>query len=605
MRLRRTIAIAAVLAAAAGLAACTSSTKVVKHSSAVVAIAQPFTSYNDNTSYGSTTVNQEIAYATNSQFVYYDRDSRLIEDTSFGTVKRIGASDSADDPLAVRYTVTRGVTWSDGVRVSRADLLLAWAANSGALNTPGFDGRTYLNGTALTATGAYRKAFPPGVVWFDGRTSAGLQHVTKLPTMGANGRSITLNYDDFYVDWKSALEIGVAAHIVGERAFGLTSASKADAAVVDAITTDDHVALAKLAKVWNSAFAVRGGKLDPALLVSDGPYTISSVDAGGSVTMTANPRYTGSHRPHIATITARVIPSAKQQISALAAGSVDIITPQATAATSSLIINLPKITISSGLDAAFEHIDLRFSGGRSKAFEDPLVRQAFLKVVPRRQIVSKVAGSVQEEATARSSFMFFPGTTDYTAAIADNGSSLYANVDLLGAKALLAKARQPHPAVCILYDSANATRAAEFTLIRQSAAQAGFRVSNCSSADWSAKLSKDGTWDAALMSWRSTTSAITDSTPRLHSGGSIENYSHYSSPVTDKLLDTLATTTSDSGQAQLLTAIDTQLFADGYGLPLFQQPSLTAFRTTVTGIRRSPFPPGVFWNVWEWRAAQQ
>lgn len=591
---------AAVIAVASVLTACTTTTKVVKHSAATIAIAQPFTSYNAQVSSGATAVNQELSYATNAQFVYYDRDSKLVADTSFGTVKRVASAATSDSPLSVRYTVNKGVTWSDGVRVSRADLLLAWAANSGALNTAGFDGRKY-----LTATGDYKPGFPKDVVWFDGQSASGLQHVVKLPTMGENGRSITLRYDDFYVDWKSALEIGVPAHIVAEKAFGLTSAAKADAALVDAITSDDHAALSKVAKAWNTGFTVRKGTIDPALLVGDGPYRISAVGASGSVTMTANPKYTGSHRPHIETVTARVIPSARAQIAALAAGTVDIITPQATATTSGLLINLPKITISSGLDAGFEHIDLQFSGSRSGAFDSALVRQAFLRVVPRRQIVAKVAGSVEEEATARSSFMFFPGTAGYSAAILSNGSTAYTNVDILGAKALLRQARQPHPAVCILYDPANATRAAEYALIRTSAAQAGFRVSDCSGPNWSSKLTQKGQWDAALLSWRSTTSAITSSNARLHSGVAPANYNHYASPVTDKLLDTLAQTTGTAGQTQLLTAIDTQLFADGYGLPLFQQPSLTAFRTTVTGIRRSPFPPGVFWNIWQWRSTQQ
>ncbi|HEY4267392.1 MAG TPA: ABC transporter substrate-binding protein [Galbitalea sp.] len=598
MRVRRAVAVVAVIAVASVLTACTTTTKVVEHSSATVAIAQPFSSYNAQVSSGATSVNQQLAYATNAQFEYYDRDSKLIADTSFGTVKRVTPAATSDSPLSVRYTVNRGVTWSDGVRVSRADLLLAWAANSGALNTAGFDGRSY-----LSPTGQYKRVFPKDVVWFDGQVSAGLQHVVKLPTTGANGRSITLSYDDYYVDWKSALEIGVPAHVVAEKAFGITSAAKADAALVDAISRDDHVALAKVAKVWNTAFAVRGGKIDTALLVSDGPYRISSVDASGSVTMKANPRYTGSHRPHIETVMARVIPTARAEVAALAAGAVDIITPQATATTSALLINLPKITISSGLDAGFEHIDLQFAGSRSGAFDSLLVRKAFLKVVPRKQIVAKVAGSVEEEATARSSFMFFPGTTDYTAAIASNGSSAYASVDVLGARALLRQAHQQHPSVCILYDPSNGTRAAEYALIRQSAALAGFRVSDCSSANWSSKLRHAGEWDAALLSWRSTNSAVAGSNARLHSGTSADNVNHYASPVTDKLLDTLAQTTSDAGQTQLLTQIDTQLFADSYGLPLFQQPSLTAFRTTVTGIRRSPFPPGVFWNIWQWRTA--
>jgi peptide/nickel transport system substrate-binding protein len=583
--------VAAVVCATALLSACTPQPQVVKHSTATVGIAQPFTSYNPQTSYGDSAVNEQISYATNAQFVYYDNDSRLIPDTSFGTVREVSAS-----PLKVKYTVNTGVKWSDGVRVSRADLLLAWAANSGALNTAGFDPRGY-----LASDGRFTKSLPAGVVWFDGRTTGGLQYAKSRPTLGSDGRSLTLNYDQFYVDWKTAFEIGLPAHIVAEKAFGLASATKADAALVTAILTGDTAKLAKLARVWNTAFTLRAGKLDPALLVGDGPYTVSGVDAEGSVTLTANPRYTGDHRPRIETITARVLSTTQRQIDALRSGAADIITPRATAATAQALVNLPKITIQSGYDASFEHLDLQFSHSRDGSFDDPLVRQAFLKVVPRQKIVDQVAGTIQEEAAPRSSFMLFPGTSAYTAAVADNGSKAYATVDVAAARGLLARAHDPHPVVCVLYDPTNAIRVAEFSLIRDSAKQAGFRVTDCSSPGWASELGKPGAYDASIFGWRSTTSAVTEPTARLHSGVSSENYNFYASPVTDALLDTLSHTTDAAGQTQLLTEIDRQLFTDGYGLPLFQLPSLTAFRTTVAGIRPSPFAPGVFWNIWEWR----
>jgi peptide/nickel transport system substrate-binding protein len=126
-------------------------------------------------------------------------------------------------------------------------------------------------------------------------------------------------------------------------------------------------------------------------------------------------------------------------------------------------------------------------------------------------------------------------------------------------------------------------------------------VTDCSSTNWASELGTKGAYDASLFGWKSTSSAVTAPTARLHSGESSENYNFYASPVTDKLLDTLSHTTDAAGQTELLTEIDRQLFTDGYGLPLFQLPSLTAFRTTVTGIQRSPFAPGVFWNIWEWR----
>jgi peptide/nickel transport system substrate-binding protein len=591
MKAGRAAAVAVLAVLAMTVTACTAEPRVVKHSAVAVAVTEPFTSYNAETSFGATTSNEEIAYATNSNFVYYDDNSKLHADTSFGTVREVGSS-----PLRVNYAVKQGVKWSDGVRVSNADLLLAWAAGSGALNTVGFDPRKF-----VAANGSIMSSFPKDVVWFDDRTPGGLQYAKALPTPGANHRSMTLNYDSFYIGWKSALEIGLPAHIVAEKAFGLTSASEADAALVAAIKTNDTTRLALVSRVWNSAFNVSAGKLDPVLLVGNGPYKISAVDADGSVTLVANKRYSGTHRPRIATITTRVLANAKKQVAALNAGTVDVITPAATSATVKALIDLKKITIASGYDASFEHLDLQFSHSKSGTFDNPVLRAAFLKAVPRAQIVNQVAGSIQEETSPRASFTLFPGTADYQAAIADNGSQAYASVDVSAASALLKSVKAPHPTVCILFDSANPTRAAEFALIKASEEKAGFNVTDCSSPTWLSQLGKPGAYDASIFAWRSTSSAVTMATPRLHSGDLGQNYNFYSSPVADKLLDTLAQTTGSAQQNEIMTEIDRQLYSDGYGLPLFQLPSLTAFRTTVAGIKRSPFTPGVFWNIWDWR----
>src|SRR5690606_4762831 len=127
--------------------------------------------------------NSQVLQATSSRFVAYDADSELVPDTSFGTFRLL-----SNDPLTVRYTIADGVTWSDGVPVDAADLLLAWAANSGALNTPDFDDSSYID----EETGRYGSPFPPDVVHFDGATSEGLQYVTELPQLSDDGRSLTL-----------------------------------------------------------------------------------------------------------------------------------------------------------------------------------------------------------------------------------------------------------------------------------------------------------------------------------------------------------------------------------------------------------------------------
>ena len=93
-----------------------------------VAWNQPFYSYNGNTSFGNATANNNIIYSTNSGFNYYNDVPELVQDTSFGSYELV-----SEDPLIVKYTIADGVKWSDGTAVDAADLLLNWAALSGAL----------------------------------------------------------------------------------------------------------------------------------------------------------------------------------------------------------------------------------------------------------------------------------------------------------------------------------------------------------------------------------------------------------------------------------------------------------------------------------------
>src|SRR3990170_3158408 len=156
---------AAVAAAVLAVTGCTGQVEVVDGTEVTVATSQAFYSYNGNTSYGSNpTANGAIIAATNSQFVSYDAVPELVADESFGTVDVV-----SEDPLTVEYTIADGVTWSDGVPVDAADLLLAWAANSGALNTPDFDDSQYLD----PATQQYTEDFPKDVVFFDGSSGGG------------------------------------------------------------------------------------------------------------------------------------------------------------------------------------------------------------------------------------------------------------------------------------------------------------------------------------------------------------------------------------------------------------------------------------------------
>jgi peptide/nickel transport system substrate-binding protein len=567
----------------------------VKGSSISVGTAQPFFSLNDATSYGSTLGNSEIVAATSSGFTYYNAAPELTTDPSFGTITKI-----SDDPLVVRYTVADGVRWSDGTPVDAADLLLNWAAVSGALNDPDFDRTLLVDPT----TGEFTKNLPAGTVFFDSGTDPehprGVSLVSATPEVSSDLKSITMHYDAPYVDWASAFpSAGRPAHVVATHALGIADAQRAKDAVIAAITTDDTATLSTLSDTWNTAFNFDGMPDSPDLLISNGPYVVTDSVAGQYVTLTANPEYSGSRRPAIEEVVVRTITDPLAAVQALSNDAVQVITPQPTAEVVSVLQQVDA-TILSGSSGSYEHLDLQFAESRNGTFGDPLVREAFLKTVPRAAIVAELVSGVQEDALTRDSFLFMPGSADYADAVASNGSDAYAEVDIEAAKALLMEAGVTNPEVCLLYAPDDARRVREFQLIAASAALAGIVVTDCSDPAWRTLLGSPGRYDAALFSWRQNGTGAAAAAAFYGTNG-IDNLNYFSDVDVDAYLTQLTTTFDTDEQTQLQAKVDEALWASAYGLPLYQQPLLAAYsHTSVAGVAPSPIGPSVLWNLWQW-----
>jgi peptide/nickel transport system substrate-binding protein len=591
--------LAAFVVAALLLSGCTP--PVLVHAASVtVAVNQPFFSYNPKTSYGNSAANSSIVSATNSQFNYYDNTPKLVKDDSFGSYQVVSR-----DPFRVKYTIRDGVKWSDGTPIDGADLLLAWAANSGNLNTSGFDASDYVD----QQTGQYTEAFPRDVVHFDGSTGNGLQLVTKTPVIGDDGRSLTLSYDKYFVDWELAFGVGLPAHVVAGEALGIKDHQAAKAAMIKAIDGKEQGPLEKVSRFWNSGFNFTSMPEDRALVVGSGPYVISKLVADQYVTLTANPRYVGDHQPKFETVTIRFISDPLAAVSALKAGDVDVISPQSTVEVAKALLSAGDVTVLGGFDGAYEHLDLQFANSKNGTFSNPLVRRAFLAVVPRQQILDSLVLPLQEDAQLRSSQVFLPGSDGYAEAVTANGSEQYAKVDVAAARALLAEAGVSSPRVCILFDPTNPRSVSEFGMIAKSAAQAGFDVSDCSSPDWSAQLGAPGAYDASLYGQRPSSLGLTSAAASFRSAeiGSTQtptNLNYYANPEVDALFDRLESTTDPSTQRELLTQVDTILWSDAYGVPLYQYPSLTAFGVRVANVTSSPLAPNVLWNIWAWKPVE-
>jgi peptide/nickel transport system substrate-binding protein len=595
LRIRRLAAAAATVAAGAlVLSGCAApQSEIVEGSSLSVAWNQPFYSYNGNTSFGNATANNNITYATLGGFNYYDDTPELVRDTSFGTIEL-----ESEDPLVVKYTIADGVKWSDGTAVDAADLLLQWAGLSKALDTPDFDAAEFTD----PDTGEFTEDFPTDVVYFDsaGDPTTGLGLVTKVPEVSDDKKSITMTYDAPFVDWELQLAAPLPAHVVAKNALDITDNQEAKDAIVTAIQDGDEKALASISNFWNNGFNFTEMPSDPELVLSSGPYVITDFVADQFVTLTANTEYTGDNQPAVEEITVRFITDPLAAVQALQNGEVQVISPQATVDVTDALAGLD-VEVIGGYEGTYEHIDLQFDQSKSGHFNNPLIREAFMKVIPRQEIVDKLIKPIQEDAEVRNSQVFLPGAEGYDESVAENGSDAYSEVDIEGAKALLAEAGVPNPEVCMLFSSTNPRRANEFLLIQQSGALAGFNVTDCSSPDWGGLLGTPGAYDASLFGWQSTSLGVTNGPPPNFSSGGGNNLNFYNNPEMDKLTDALGKTFDEAEQIQIQKDIDKLLWEDFYGVTIFQFPAVTAFDSkAIKNISPSTLAPTIFWNIWDW-----
>ena len=584
--------------AALALAACSAQTGVVENTTVSVAWNQPLYSFNQNTTTGNATANANVLYLTQSGFNYYDADFNLVQNTEFGTYEKL-----SDDPLTVKYTVNEGVTWSDGVAVDAADLLLHWVGLSGAYNEgePAYDEETGV-------------LVPGDNVWFDSvAIGTGIEQVTKLPEVSDDGRSITLVYDTPQVDWELLFtSAGVPAHVVAKHGLKIDDPAEAKKAVLDAIQNRDSAKLKPLADFWSIGFdAVEmptGEKAD--ITLGNGAYTVADFKKDEYITLKARTdKPKGVEPVSVETITIRFIPDAMASITALQNGEVKVTQPQATTDVLDAAKKIDGVDILQQAEWTYEHLDLVFNNGgpfdpatyggdEAKA---KLVRQAFLTALNTKEIVDKLIVPLDPEAKPLGSQLFLPGAKSYEASSEANGSAAFGNGDAAAAKALLEQAGITEPVdVRILYGKGNTRREQQYALYAEQVKAAGFNLIDGGDENWGALLGS-GTYDASLFAWQSTSTGVTSSRATYDSTGG-NNFNGYSNADADKLWQELSGTFDADRQQEILKEIDKKLYDDAYGVTVFAFPQITAYDSELTGIKSAALAPTFFWNFWQWTA---
>ena len=551
----------------------------------------PLLSFNKNTSRGNAAANQNVMYLTNAGFTYYDKDLNYINNDQFGTCEVVSL-----DPLTVKYTVNEGVTFSDGVQIGAADMILSWAALSGKYN----DGVAEIDDEGNLKPSA-------GVAFDAADPSSAL--IKDFPVIGDDGRSATFKWSEFYVDYQTGnpvTEIAtlMPAHVVAKNALKIDDPAAGNEAIIAAFKAGDKAKIKPIADFWNTGFDADQLPTDPDLYLSTGPYKMTKYQQRAAITLERNPDYKWGPKPIADSINYLIIGDPTAAVQALTNEEVDIISPQATADIYESVAGLKDrgVEVKTGNEGTYEHVDLVFTNGgpfdpakyggdEEKALK---VRQAFLKTVPRQDILDRLIKPINPEAVLRNSFTQVPGSPAYDQIIAANGMEAADTVDIAAAKALLKEAGVTGPVdVRLKFAANNPRRANEYDLMKASAQEASFNLIDKNSPSWGQELPNNKLYDASLFGWQTEAVAVADTGPQFQTDGQ-NNYGGFSNKDVDTAYQKLQSTPLESeARTQELITIEKALVNNDFGTTIYQFPQVVGWNTNkVTGVMPSRCPRG-------------
>ena len=582
-------------------------------STVVIHETNSFTSLNNGTPDTNLVTNSNVAYLTGMGFNYYDDKKNLVANEVLGSYKVVR---NKSNDFQVQYTINKGRVWSDGTGIDARDMLLGHVLQSSE-----YSKSAGLGDPASETTPPVFNSISYGGV-YDSK-------VVGLPTISADKMSVTIKFSAPIPNWQ-LFGLGVSpaytmVHIAdGKKSLQPVAANNAAKdAIIKAIQGKDTAFLKKIAKVWNEAYNIQtiDSNTNPLLLVSNGAFLVKSAVKDQSITMTTNPKYNSGPKTtgSIDTVIFRFIADGTAASQALANGEIDLYQGQATADAVAQLKAMKGVTVLGGVNACYEHIDLRVDSeqGSKEVFKGPFansnpnaqkLRQAFLLAYPREEIVQKIIKPVNPDAVVVNSTFVLPGQANYGKITAGNGSKKYSDgtqeqrtaaaLKLVRSVYPKASATNPGFTVKLMVPSPNARRAQQAALVVPALAKAGIKVEALPTTGWSGKLSSND-FDAFFFAWCPSSVTQTGTNANFQSDGG-NNFYGWKNATLDSTLKKLESVIPDAAVDRYYIQAERIITDQAWTLGIFAHPAVTAFNSTLKGIKPAPLTPNLVWNFWEW-----
>ena len=495
------------------------------------------------------------------------------------------------DPQTVVYQINPKAVWSDGVPISASDFVYNWQARAGI--------------------GADVGGAP-----FSDASTFGYREIRSV--VGSNGgKTVTVVFKAPFADWMSLFSNLIPAHVA-------------------------------LRVGWNKGF----NSFNPRVVISGGPYLVSSYLPGSEVVLTRNPRWWGAE-PRVARIVFRVSSGVSGEVRDLVGGKASMSYLASIGSTQlgdvASVSSLPWATCELGLSSSFLQLDFNEA---SPLLAMTAVRQAIAKATDRLAILKGTLGEIMPNLGLLGDHLLVPSQAGYA-----NSATGYDRPHPATARKLLAGAGfvlgpsgyfELRGHVVTLRISTNQASSLDMqveALFQEQMKRFGIRViaDNASAARLYGSLLPSGNYDIALVRVNATpfpsvsaeqysevvsrvvgsgarramlpaaippagpgVPAATQSAPTpaamdaLGGPGGIQDFTHFEDLRVDALYQKAISELDPTRALVSFVQLDRLLWADMVSLPLFQLPGLLVKDARELGVQQAASMSGLTWHAQRW-----
>ncbi|MCU1633388.1 MAG: transporter family substrate-binding protein, partial [Micrococcaceae bacterium] len=150
----------------------------------------------------------------------------------------------------------------------------------------------------------------------------------------------------------------------------------------------------------------------------------------------------------------------------------------------------------------------------------------------------------------------------------------------------------------MMHASTSQLRADQVALIKDSCDKAGFEITPQPEAEWSAKLSQPGAWDAVVFGWAG--SGLVASGESIYVSGGEQNFGGYTDEEVDRIWSEIVTNTDTEKVVGLKSELEQRLAETQYNVVLYANPNIAGYSSKLQGVELNPTQTGITWNAYSW-----